>query len=145
MARAASGWIDEKSTTSLAGAGRLRDAVAAEHHRFDGGGVGDAHEDDAGGGRHVARTRGGLGASLDQRSRFGGGAIPNGDVMTRLDQPSRHRKSHHPKPEISELFRISLAEVSHSIPLCNRRPFSLLAYHSPVRVADERRGPGWLA
>ncbi len=38
----------------LAAAGRLRKAVAAEHHSFDGMGVGEAHEDDARSGGHVA-------------------------------------------------------------------------------------------
>ena len=47
IARAASGWIEEKSTTSFPIAGDRREAVGAEHHFLDRGGVGDAHEDDA--------------------------------------------------------------------------------------------------
>ena len=72
MARAASGWIDEKSTTSLPEPGVFATPSRAEHHRFDGSGVGEAHEDDAGGGGHVARARGSLCAGLDQGDRFGG-------------------------------------------------------------------------
>ena len=125
----------------LAGAGRVREAVAAEHDVFDGSGVGDAHEDDAGGGGHVARTGGSLRAGLDQGGGLAGGPVPDRDVMARLEQAPRHRKAHHPEPEIAELFRISVRRSS-AIPIPPVAAVSRPAcrpYHSPVRVADERR------
>ena len=67
MVRAASGWIDEKSTTSLPRPGDRGKAIGAEHHVFDGSRIGDAHEDDVGSGATSRGERCGLGASLDQR------------------------------------------------------------------------------
>ena len=50
----------------LRGSFRHRKAIGTEHHFLHGEGIGETHEDDAGGGGNVARMGRGLRASLDQ-------------------------------------------------------------------------------
>src|SRR5881227_425782 len=102
--RAASGWIDEKSTTSfpepLAAARPLGPNTTFVHRS----GVGQAHENDADGFGDIARLRGGPGAGVDRSGDFAVRPVPDGHVVAGFHQPPSHRRSHHPEPEIAELF-----------------------------------------
>ena len=79
--RAASGWIEEKSTTSFAGAVGDASPSGAEHDFLHRGRIGQAHEDDAGCASDVARRGGRPGTGLDQSGGLARRAIPDRDVV----------------------------------------------------------------
>src|SRR5215469_2776581 len=80
------------------------EAVRTEHHLFDRSGIGHAYEDDAGGVGDLARARRQPRAGIYQGFGLARGAIPDRDLMARLDQSPAHRKSHHAESEIAEFF-----------------------------------------
>jgi hypothetical protein len=135
----------------FSGARRRRKAVAAEHHVLHSSGIGEAHKDDVGGVGNLARMGGSLRARLYQCGGFAGRPVPDRDVVACVEQAPRHRKSHHPKSEIAELFSllsVRPANPSHCISpffaAIKARPACRLYHTSPPcrAIASKRR---WLA
>ncbi len=101
----------------FSGAGRARKAAGTEHYLFHGGGIGEAHEDDTGAIGDIARMGFKLRPRLHQCGAFARRAVPDGDVVAGVQQPPRHGKSHHSKPEIPEplsVLSIRFANHCHS-------------------------------
>jgi hypothetical protein len=98
----------------FSGARRHRQAVGAKYHGFHGGGIGQAHEDEAGGGGNLARRACWLRARLGQRGGFAGRPIPGRDVVAGVQQTLHHGKPHHPEPEIAEFFCVLFVHAASS-------------------------------
>src|SRR5580692_719042 len=100
ISRAASGWIDEKSTTSFPAPATVARPLAPN----------TTSSTAAASVRHmkmmpaVLATSHGCGARFDQCGGLGCGPVPHRDAVTGVDETPGHQKSHHPEPEIAELF-----------------------------------------
>jgi len=85
--------------------------------------------------------------SLDQSGGLGGRPIPDRDVVTGVQQASRHRHSHHPEPEIAELFGfrpVRPADISHFVSPCRRRKIlssAMALSHIPPGPGHDRHAP----
>jgi hypothetical protein len=88
----------------FSGAGRSRKAVGAERHFLHGNGIGKADEDDAGGIGDLTRRASELPAHLNKCRGLSGRPVPDGDLVTGVQQAPCHGKSHHSEPEIADPF-----------------------------------------